>query len=49
MRNPKVFELFTESLNASGNEMGALIEKFNPKIWNFSIVEQEESVHKRDL
>ena len=35
MRNPKVFELFTESLNASGNEMGALIEKFNPKNMEF--------------
>ena len=35
MRNPKVFELFTESLKASGNEMGALIEKFNPKNMEF--------------
>ena len=35
MKNPEVFELFTESLKASGNEMGALIEKFNPKNMEF--------------
>ena len=35
MRNPEVFKLFTESLKASGNEMGALIEQFNPKNMEF--------------
>ena len=35
MRDPEVFKLFTESLKASGDEMGALIEQFNPKNMEF--------------
>ena len=35
MKNSKIFELFTESLKASGDEMGTLIEKFNPKNMEF--------------
>ena len=35
MKNPEVFKLFTESLKASGDEMGTLIEKFNPKNMEF--------------